>query len=395
MSNITNAIREFDATDANLKKLEEFWAEIQDLIPDDLIIDNGSKDAIRYVELCRKFGHILKALPAVGGLELQNELMELDEVFQNRFDALELGEIEITMSVDRAIYAQGDSLKEYRFRLSVERRALVRNALSDCVASIDSVLSDLASQDCGEPNERISLSEWDSLVQLVAQIEVLRGSAIPPPPHWGALKRHMHFGLCCDLSDIVNHDWPSVRDGLMDSMYGPDDPIPVSTKDLSEIGRTAPSGAVVTALNWQVLNAESFERVVFNIISDAETYSNTQWLTCTNAPDRGRDISAIRSVDDPLSGTRTYRVLIQCKHWKKSINIGEVKNLLMQMKLWEPPCVDELVIATSGRFTTDAVAFIEQHNNGHKHPTIYMWPESHLESLLASRSHIVAKFDLR
>jgi hypothetical protein len=49
------------------------------------------------------------------------------------------------------------------------------------------------------------------------------------------------------------------------------------------------------------------------------------------------------------------------------------------MSVWEPPPVDVLVIATSGRFTADAVRWIENHNNARKHPTVEMWPESHLE----------------
>ena len=37
-----------------------------------------------------------------------------------------------------------------------------------------------------------------------------------------------------------------------------------------------------------------------------------------------------------------------------------------QTKLWEPPVIDFPVIAASGRFTTDAVSFIEKHNEGVK-----------------------------
>jgi hypothetical protein len=32
------------------------------------------------------------------------------------------------------------------------------------------------------------------------------------------------------------------------------------------------------------------------------------------------------------------------------------------MTLWEPPKVNVLVVATTGRFTTDAIAWIEKHN---------------------------------
>jgi len=61
----------------------------------------------------------------------------------------------------------------------------------------------------------------------------------------------------------------------------------------------------------------------------------------------------------------------------------------------EPPRVEVCVIATSGRFTTDAVGLIESHNQSDTSLRIEMWPESHLERLLASRPWIIAEFDLR
>jgi hypothetical protein len=54
-----------------------------------------------------------------------------------------------------------------------------------------------------------------------------------------------------------------------------------------------------------------------------------------------------------------------------------------------------LVIATSGRFTSDAVAYIEKHNGSDRAPRIEMWPESHLERLLALRPSLIADFGLR
>src|SRR5258708_14060064 len=62
---------------------------------------------------------------------------------------------------------------------------------------------------------------------------------------------------------------------------------------------------------------------------------------------------------------------------------------------WEPPLVVTLVIATSGRFTADGVRWVEQHNLSGKRPRVELWPESHLERLLARRPHLVASFKLR
>lgn len=125
-------------------------------------------------------------------------------------------------------------------------------------------------------------------------------------------------------------------------------------------------------------------------------YENPEWLMKTNAPDRGRDLSVYRIYTDSLGGTIRQRVIIQCKNWQaKSVGPLEIATLKEQMKLWEPPRVDIHVIATSGRFTSDAVAIVEKHNQSDSALRIEMWPESHLERLLASRPGIIAEFGLR
>jgi hypothetical protein len=81
------------------------------------------------------------------------------------------------------------------------------------------------------------------------------------------------------------------------------------------------------------------------------------------------------------------RVIVQCRH-KKCVGVSEVSQLKEQMSLWEPPRVDELIVATSGRFSTDSVQWIEKHNESHVSPRIVMWPDSHLERLLAQRPNL-------
>jgi len=156
------------------------------------------------------------------------------------------------------------------------------------------------------------------------------------------------------------------------------------------------TGPIVNALNWGAIDATAFERLVYNLVSKANGYANAEWLTHTNAPDRGRDISVKRTVVDPLTGTHVYRVIVQCKHWRtKSIGMNEVTTLVGQMTSWEPPKVDQLIIATTGKFTTDAVAWVENRNTERQTPTIAMWPDSYLESLLAERPNFVTEFNLR
>ena len=116
----------------------------------------------------------------------------------------------------------------------------------------------------------------------------------------------------------------------------------------------------------------------------------------TKAADRGRDISVDRVTSDQLAGVTRQRVMIQCKHQgAKSINVTDIASLIQQIRLWEPPRVDVLVIATTGRFTEQAVAAVEKANNDDRALRVEMWPESHLERLLAKHPALIAQFSLR
>ena len=59
------------------------------------------------------------------------------------------------------------------------------------------------------------------------------------------------------------------------------------------------------------------------------------------------------------------------------------------------PVVRGLVIATSGRFSADAVTWAEQHNSDGAAPFIDLWPESKLETLLAQKAYLAAAHGLR
>lgn len=152
----------------------------------------------------------------------------------------------------------------------------------------------------------------------------------------------------------------------------------------------------MTALNWNRLDDEGFERLLFALLSDVRGYDNVQWLMKTNAPDRGRDVSAWRVRADELTDVDRERVIVQCKHWpNRSVSPVDVAEVLAKVTLWEPPPVDILIIATTGRFTADAVKKVEDHNAHRTRPRIDMWPDSTLERLLDRRPHLVASFNLR
>jgi hypothetical protein len=213
---------------------------------------------------------------------------------------------------------------------------------------------------------------------------------------WGTLSRHLHFGMKGDLDDIVRADWPAVRRWLEKVLSGEDDPLPVPVEDLGDLVRSRPSGPLVIELQWARLDAAGFERLIYNLICKIRGYENARWLTHTNASDKGRDLSVDRVHEDELAGTRRERAVIACRHWlSRATGVAEASVLKSQMSLHEPPRVDLLVVATSGRFTGDAVQWIEKHNQSHEALMIEMWPGSHLEMLLARRPDLIAEFNLR
>jgi hypothetical protein len=245
-------------------------------------------------------------------------------------------------------------------------------------------------------HDKIVLPTWKSVRNHVDEIDALLGSSVDRPAGWTDLRRHIHFGMVCDLNDIEKSDWPSVKKGLRQTLYGAHEPVPVEVKDLSVLVEARPAGPVTTKLKWTALTAEDFERLIFSLICGEENYENPEWLMKTNAPDRGRDLSVMRIIKDPLSGTTRSRVIIQCRHRpKEGVSVSDIANLKEQMRLWDDPPVNVLIIATTGRFTADAVDATEKHNLSHSGLRVEMWPDSHLELLLASRPALIAEFRLR
>jgi hypothetical protein len=393
-SPLNDALRHFEATEANLAKVEKVLEEVKAAIPSGIVFGG----APAYDDNCRFFDLLVSALPAIDGWKPETSLMSLDEIAQNRMDVMELGEFDAQLSLERQIDEPWAVMHEYRFRFDQKRRELIRGALDDLLDVVDACLRGLGGQ-LPAPELRHETVDSELFLRLkesVAQIHALLGSSVSRPSRWSDLLRHMHFRQWSDVVDIIEHDWPSVKAGLRKSMYGEKEAIPVGVEDLGVLAKKKPKGAVATRLLWNQLAEDDFERLIFALISTEHGYENPQWLTKTNAADRGRDLSVDRVHMDPLAGVIRQRVIIQCKHWmSRSIGSSEISLLRDQMKLWEPPRVDVHVIATSGRFTSDAVTLIERQNQSDSALRIEMWPESHLEYLLATRPAVIAQFGLR
>lgn len=127
------------------------------------------------------------------------------------------------------------------------------------------------------------------------------------------------------------------------------------------------------------MNDDAFERLLYDLLRDIPEYENVQWLTKTRAPDRGRDLSLDRVIRDGSGGVRTERVIVQAKHWlSRSIGPGEVQATIASAQLWRP-IAHGLLIVTTGRFSTDAIGFAEQHNETGDAPYVDLWPDNRLE----------------
>jgi hypothetical protein len=395
MADLNAALQLFDATEGNLKKLMGLWSKIEAHMPSGPAFGGPPE----YDELCFTFRQILTALPAIDGFRVEDRLLEYDEVGQMRFDAAEIGEIEAHVSVERAVSEQGRQLQQYRLKLHAKRRELVRERIVAVIDEVDNLLPRLrAAAEAKQMNAYmtdLAEPEWSQLKELVAELDTLIGSG-ERPSGWSDIQRHLHFRMVADLQDIHKHDWPAVKAGLRLSLYSKNEPVPVAITDLGDVVASRPKGHVPTKLKWSSLSDEDFERLMFTLISDSPGYENPEWLQQTKASDKGRDLSVTYVESDPLAGVRRYRVIIQCKHWlSKSVSATDVSATRDQMELWQPPRVDRLIFATSGRFTADAISLVEKHNQSDRALAIYMWPDSHLERLLAARPHLIGQFMLK
>lgn len=256
-------------------------------------------------------------MPKINSRGIDDCIMDLDDVAQSRLDALELGEFETRVKVEREIFRQESCLRDYRRDFIHQRRVLTRSHLIQAIKEVEQVLLDLAT----------TRGEQES-------------NAKADPTSWQVLRADINATL-----------------------YGEHEPIPVDVEDLSNLTQQHVSGRVATRLKWEVLQDEGFERLIYSLIASTKGYEHTDWLMKTRAPDGGRDVSTWRITEDPLRGRSRIRVIVQCKHWQsKSIALDEIAKLKEQMRLWEPPLIDELIIATSGRFVQDAVKWIESNN---------------------------------
>ncbi len=295
------ALEAFEATEANLVRLENIRAEMLELIPSGIAFIENGPEGRRYQELRWAYDEVVAALPEISGFRVNATPLGLDAMAQWRLDAAEIGESQAELELDEEIVKPDRQVAEYRHQFEKERRDLVRDALTALVAEINVTVTSLVGR-IPPGTDGIDDEEWDRLQTLTAQLDRLVGGQLPKSKSWSDLYRHLRFGQGQDLHDIARTDWPAVRHAVQQGLYSDYEPVPVGVRDLSALAANKPTGPVTTALMWERIGDEEFERLIFNLISETEGYQNAQWLTRTNAPDRGRDLSVERVRSDALTG---------------------------------------------------------------------------------------------
>jgi Restriction endonuclease len=378
-----------DRAEANLAKLERVWQRASPFIPTAPARGSDSE----YDDLRRAWDDLLPGLPLVDEWTITEPLPDIDALGQMFIDLLDISEP--PFAAYEAGEQPGKDLAEYRHRLNRARRRAARGRLEKLMQLVDAALPVLLNGVARDSLARVERAEVSQVTAAVNEIERLLGDTVSRKGRWGDLHRHLRFGEGHDWHDIQEFDWPSVRSDIESAALSDSDPLPVPDIDLGRASAGPLTGAATLALPWDRLDDDGFERLLYNLLREFPEHHNVQWLMHTRAPDRGRDLSLDRVLQDSTGTSRSERVIVQAKHWlSKSVGPADVSNTVAVIKLWEP-VIRGLIIATSGRFTADAVSWAERHNDTGAVPLIELWPDSRLETLLAQKPHLAAAFGLR
>lgn len=388
--NLDELLQVMDRAAANLAKLQSIWDRAEPMIP-----TGPQRGTTReYEDLRRVWAALLTGLPPIDGFTVTEELPDMDDVGRMFVTYFEISEPAFSLMTE--LEQPGRQIDEYRFRLARARRRAIHDRLEELTSTVNVAVAQITESVASDSAELVEDPRVQVFNDAISEIERLLGDTTVRSGRWGDLHRHVHFGQGQDWHDIARLDWPSVRMDIAAASLSETDPLPVPAMDLGVAASARPTGGASIGLTWTVLDDDGFERLLFDLLRGFPSYQNVEWLMKTRAPDRGRDLSAERVIKDEGGTTRTERTIIQAKHWtSKSVGPADVASTLAALSLWEPPVVRTLVIATSGRFTTDAVAVAEKHNADGKLPFIELWADSRLETQLSQRPDLIASYGLR
>ena len=126
-NSIMAALEQFEATEANLVKLERLWDEMAAMIPDGVAFGEN----IEYEDRGRSFELLLDSLPKIGGWKPTATPPDLDGLAQSRLDAMEIDEPSAQVSVERWTKSPGANCGTTAFDSTIrERHSSVTRSLA-------------------------------------------------------------------------------------------------------------------------------------------------------------------------------------------------------------------------------------------------------------------------
>jgi hypothetical protein len=143
-SPLNEALKQFEATEANLEKLQRLWGQMEKLLPTQSNIRSDERETEQYEDHARHFDTIAALMPKIDGYKLEVSYITIQEAFQNTIDCLDLGEFTATVTSEEHARSQTKHLAEYRFRLRRKRKELARNTVEQLARAIDDLLPVLA-----------------------------------------------------------------------------------------------------------------------------------------------------------------------------------------------------------------------------------------------------------
>jgi hypothetical protein len=161
------ALKQFEATEANLLKLQRLWDELQTLFPASVSLDHDPE----YEDRCRSFESVLRALPMIDGWKPDLCPPDPEGVAATRFDLMELGEPLAEAQFETALWSEGRQIREYRFRLDQKRRALIRDSLLSLMDEFEVCLRGIAlpSEELEHYTELGARPAWQQLRSLATR----------------------------------------------------------------------------------------------------------------------------------------------------------------------------------------------------------------------------------
>ena len=123
MLQLNDALKEFEATEANLDKLDKLWKQMAELLPSATSGVSGPSDEDVYKDIERKFENIRKIMPKIDGFELANKIQPCDSILPTMLEYVDLGEPLADLAYHQTLREQGDNSAATAARLS--RRLLM------------------------------------------------------------------------------------------------------------------------------------------------------------------------------------------------------------------------------------------------------------------------------